>query len=58
MSKSGRVFGEIDLDRELVALDEVYVPHAARLVHVGKRSSERAEPLGRVAHEGPIDLGA
>src|SRR6266566_6479207 len=48
MSKSGRVFGEIDLDRELVALDEVHVPHAACLVHVGERSAERAEPFGRV----------
>jgi hypothetical protein len=58
MSKSGRVFGEIDLDRELVGLDEVHVPHTAGLVHVRERRLERAEPFGRVAHEGPIDLGA
>src|ERR1700730_17397126 len=42
--KSAGVFGEVDLDGDLVALDGVHDPHAACLVHVGERSSERAEP--------------
>src|SRR5919198_3820258 len=47
MSKSGRVFGEGDRDRELVGLQELEVLHPPRLPHVVEHGLECAQPLGR-----------
>src|SRR5438034_385828 len=57
MSKSGRVFGEVDLDRELVGFEELQRAYAPRLPHVGERGLERVQALGGVPHDRQLDLG-
>src|SRR3989442_2547529 len=57
MSKSGRVFGEVDLDRELVGLEELDRVDATGMPHVGERGLERAQALGGVPHDRQLDLG-
>src|SRR6266511_2615884 len=59
ISNSGRVLGELDLDRELLGLQELQRPlDAAGLAHVLQRGLERVQPLRRVPHDRELDLGA
>src|SRR5262252_5400566 len=59
MSKSGRVFGEVNLDGELVGLDELErAPDAPGLLQVLEGGLECVQPLRGVPHDREIHLGA
>ena len=57
MSKSGRVFGEIDLDRELFRRDEVEVADTPGVVHVSQGTREGFKTLRSVPHDRALHLG-
>jgi len=58
MSKSGHVFGELDLDRELVGRHEVEVADTPGAVHVSQRTREGIQTLRGVPHDRALHLGA
>src|SRR5947207_9176935 len=58
MSKSGRVFGEVDLDRELVGFEELDRGDATGILHVPDRRFQGVESFRRIAHDRELNLGA